>query len=205
MEFSEKLQELRKNKGLTQEELAEALYVSRTAVSKWESGRGYPNIESLKDISKFFSVSIDDLLSSEKLLSIAEKENKSNIRNMCDLLFGIVDLFSFILIVLPLYPNKIDDFVYSVNLLNYTQTTLVNKTIYWIMFVSLVVLGIAKVILTSINAEKSNKILMGSSMAINIVLVLFLALTREAYAVVVVFLLLLTKGIILLKYIKSGK
>ena len=51
LEFNEKLQELRKNKGLTQEELAEALYVSRTAISKWESGRGYPNIDSLKEIS----------------------------------------------------------------------------------------------------------------------------------------------------------
>ena len=53
MELSEKLQELRKEKGLTQEELAEALFVSRTAISKWESGRGVPNIESLKAISKF--------------------------------------------------------------------------------------------------------------------------------------------------------
>lgn len=48
MEFNEKLSQLRKAKGLTQEELAEALYVSRTAVSKWESGRGYPSIDSLK-------------------------------------------------------------------------------------------------------------------------------------------------------------
>lgn len=40
MEFCEKLQELRKKRGLTQEELAEQLYVSRTAISKWESGRG---------------------------------------------------------------------------------------------------------------------------------------------------------------------
>ena len=54
MEFNEKLQELRKNKGLTQEELAEALYVSRTAISKWESGRGYPSIDSLKEIANFF-------------------------------------------------------------------------------------------------------------------------------------------------------
>ena len=58
MEFHEKLQELRKKRGLTQEELADALYVSRTAISKWESGRGYPSIDSLKEISGFFSVSI---------------------------------------------------------------------------------------------------------------------------------------------------
>ena len=89
MEFHEKLQELRKNRGLTQEELAEGLYVSRTAISKWESGRGYPSIDSLKEISNYFSVTIDELLSSEKLLSIAEKENKANLQSMCDLLFGL--------------------------------------------------------------------------------------------------------------------
>ena len=81
MEFNEKLKALRSSRGLTQEELAEALFVSRTAISKWESGRGYPSIDSLKGISTFFSVSIDELVSEEKLLSIAEKENKSNMQN----------------------------------------------------------------------------------------------------------------------------
>lgn len=203
MEFSEKLQELRKNKGLTQEELAEILYISRTAVSKWESGRGYPNIDSLKEISKFFEVSIDDLLSGEKLIDIAEKENKSNIRNICDLLFGIVDLFSFILVVLPLYPNTIDSFVYSVSLLNYTQTSSINLVFYWIMFCSLFAIGIIKIILAKTKAEKGNKALMEVSIALNIFIVFFLALTREAYAVVIAFLLLIVKGGILLKYSKS--
>ena len=203
MEFNEKLQELRKKKGLTQEELAKILYVSRTAISKWESGRGYPNIESLKEISKFFEISIDDLLSGEKLLFIAEKENKFTIRNMCDVLFGIVDLFSFVLVVLPLYPNTVDGFVYSVSLLNYTQISQVNLSVYWIMFVSLFAVGIIKNILIKTRVGKGNKILMELSIALNIFIVLFLALTRAVYAVVIAFLLLLVKGGILLKYSKS--
>lgn len=199
MEFNEKLQSLRKEKGLTQEELAEVLYVSRTAVSKWESGRGYPNIESLKDISKFFSVSIDDLLSGEKLLSIAEKENKSNIRGMCDLLYGIVDLLSFILVALPLYPNTIDGFVYSVNLLNYKEISPVILRVYWIAFVLLFVIGVTEVVLTKSKKEKANKSVTEISLVFNILLVVFLALTGEVYAVVVAFLMMVIKGAILLK------
>ena len=61
---------------LTQEELAQVIFVSRTAISKWESGRGLPNIESLKAISKFFSVSLDELLSGEEILTIAENDHK---------------------------------------------------------------------------------------------------------------------------------
>ena len=76
MEFNEKLQELRKSRSITQEELAEALLVSRTAISKWESGRGYPSIDSLKEISRFFSVAIDDLICSEEMISVAENEKK---------------------------------------------------------------------------------------------------------------------------------
>ena len=203
MEFNEKLQELRKNRGMTQEDLAEVLYVSRTAISKWELGRGYPSIDSLKDISKFFSVSIDDLLSGEKLLTLAEKENKSNIRNMCDLLFGIVDLCYFILIILPLYPNTIDGFVYSVNLLNYTQTTGLNKTICWVVFSLLVIIGAVKVILLRVKAEKCSKIFMEISIVISILTVIFLAVTREVYAVVIVFLLLIIKGVIFLRRVKT--
>ena len=202
MEFHEKLQELRKNRGMTQEELAAVLYVSRTAVSIWESGRGYPSIDSLKEISKFFSVSIDDLLSGEKLLSIAEKENKSNIRNICDLLFGVVDLCSFMLILLPLYPNTVDGFVYSVNLLAYTETTPFNRAIYWFLFSPLIIIGGVKILLTKLGIEEKHKMMTGISMLLSIVMVLFLAMAREAYAIMLAFMLLVIKGVLLLKYIK---
>ncbi len=202
MEFHKKLQELRKERGLTQEELAEALYVSRTAISKWESGRGYPSIDSLKDISGYFSVTIDELLSSDKLLSIAEKENKTNLQNICNILFGMIDVCSIMLIVLPLYPNMVNEYIYSVNLWAYAQATKLNYLLFWTLYTSLIILGIIKLLLSKFRNEKYHPAITGISMILGIVLVLFLAVTREAYAVVVAFLLLLLKGILLLKYSK---
>lgn len=197
MEFHEKLQDLRKSRGLTQEELAEALYVSRTAISKWESGRGYPSIDSLKEISNYFSVTIDDLLSGEKLLSLAEKENKQNIRSICDMLFGIADICTLMLIVLPLYPNTVDGYIYSVNLVAYSETSVLNRLIYWTVFIALTVMGIVKIVLVKSGNERHGKIVTGSSMTLSVLAVLFLALSREAYAIVVAFLLLVVKGMLL--------
>lgn len=77
------------------------------------------SIDSLKEISSYFSVSIDDLLSGEQLIFIAEKENKSNLNGVCDLLLGFVDLFSLMLIFLPLYPKPVNGYIYSVNLFVY--------------------------------------------------------------------------------------
>ena len=205
MDFHEKLQELRKSRGLTQEELAEALYVSRTAISKWESGRGYPSIDSLKEISNYFSVTIDDLLSGEKLLSLAERENKSNMQGMCDLLTGILDLFSLTLIVLPLYPEPADGFVFSVNLFVYTQTTAFNRAVYWILYLALATAGAVKVLLLSCKVKKGQRILTAVSMALSAFTVLFLAMTREAYATTLAFLLFLIKGILLLKSRKTDQ
>lgn len=199
MEFHEKLQELRKNRGMTQEELAAVLYVSRTAVSKWESGRGYPSIDSLKEISKFFSVSIDELLSGEKLITIAENENRTNLKNMGNMLFGLVDIFSFIMIILPLYPNKIDNYIYSVNLFNYTQTAGFNLIIMWCFYLSLIFIGISKILLTQFNIEKGQKVVTNTSLILGILAVLYLTMTRDAYAIAVIFILLIIKVVLLFK------
>ena len=204
MEFHEKLQELRKQKGLTQEELAKDLYVSRTAVSKWESGRGYPSIDSLKEISSYFSVTIDDLLSGEKIISIAEKENKSNLQSMCDFLFGMVDLCSFMLILLPLYPNTVDGFIYSVNLFSYVETTVFHRLIYWLLYSFLIIVGIWKILLVKLKSTKQHKMLTGFSMMISIFLVLFLALSREPYAGTVAFMFLVIKGMLVFRCVKAG-
>lgn len=191
MELNEKLQELRKSKGMTQEELAEVLYVSRTAISKWESGRGTPSIESLKQISAFFSVSIDDLLSAEKALSIAEQEHKIRQQNQVHLWNGIVDVCSAGLIFLPLYPNAVGQTVYAVNLLSYTNRF--NRSICMLLFWALILTGVAKTLLACLGRKKAQGFLTALSMALGILSVLFLTAARISYATAVAFILLMLK------------
>ena len=197
MELGEKLQQLRKTRGMTQEELAEALFVSRTAISKWESGRGYPSIDSLKALSAFFSVSVDDLLSAEKLMDIAEKDAESRMRRVSGRLFGAVDLSAFLLIFLPLYPNPADGYVDSVNLLSFTGISPAIRGVYWALFLALILAGAVKIVLTEVKAEKGQRAVTTFSMGVGILCVFLLALTKEAYAVVVAFLLLIGKTMLL--------
>lgn len=65
MSFSENLRQRRKERNLSQEELAELLDVSRQAISKWEQGQGYPEVEMLLLISRKLEISLDALMSNE--------------------------------------------------------------------------------------------------------------------------------------------
>ena len=139
MEFSQKLQELRRQKGLTQEQLAEALFVSRTAVSKWESGRGYPGIDSLKTLAKFFEISVDELLSSEQLLTLAEQDSRDNKKHLCDLVFGLLDISALMLFFVPFFAQKSAGVIREVSLLLLTEAAPYIKAAY-LCIVSIIVL-----------------------------------------------------------------
>lgn len=84
MIFSEKLQLLRKNKGLTQEEVAEKLDVSRQAVAKWESGHVYPDISNLIQISNLFNVTIDYLVREQKCMINISSETKTDLDKLIE-------------------------------------------------------------------------------------------------------------------------
>ena len=199
MEFNEKLQELRKQKGLTQEELAELLYVSRAAISKWESGRGFPNIESLKAISKYFSISLDDLLSGEEILAIAENDHKQKERTLRDLIFGLLDCGMVLLLFLPFFGQKEDGFIRSVSLLALSDIQLYLKTAY-ITFVSImVVLGIMNLALQNSRQRlwiQSKSVL---SLTLSGVGVCLFIVSQQPYAAIFVFVFLIIKALMLIK------
>ena len=123
---------------------------------------------------------------------------------MCDLPFGLIDICTLLLIVLPLYPNELNGYIYSVNLFTYTEITTFNKAIHWILFLFLIISGVSKTLLTKYKAPKNSKIITDISMGLHILTVLFLALARESYAIVVAFLLLIIKGMLLFKYTKPN-
>lgn len=80
MEIGEKIRALRTDAGLTQDELAAKLLVTRTAVSKWETGKSWPGVDSLKLIADEFGVTIDSLVSDEDVRSKRETEDKQSLR-----------------------------------------------------------------------------------------------------------------------------
>ncbi len=75
MDISRQIQELRKSQGLSQEQLAEAVSVSRQAVSKWESGQSQPDLDKLLQLSRVFDLSVDALLSDNPLAARAAAQS----------------------------------------------------------------------------------------------------------------------------------
>lgn len=202
MEFGEKLQLLRKQHGLTQEQLAAKLYVSRTAVSKWESGKGYPGIDSLKAISGVFSVSIDDLLSGEELLTLAQRESSAKLKRFSLGAGGVLDLMAAALIFLPLYGEAADGYIYSVSLPRYTSTTPFNLAVFWVMAVVMTALGAVRLGLVRFEKERCASAAAKASMALSVICICFFIAAREPYAATFLFLLFVGKVFLL---VKEGK
>ena len=199
MEFNEKLQELRKRKGLTQEELAEKLYVSRTAISKWESGRGYPNIESLKALAKFFSVTVDELLSTDEILTIAEEDNKRKEKRFRDLIYGLLDLSIAMLLFLPLFAEKADGAIQSVSLIALGGVQSYLKVAYLIAVTVMTVMGILTLALQSCQTIAWVKSKTTVSLTLGSLLVLLFIISSQPYAAVFAFVLLIIKALMLIK------
>ena len=199
MEFNEKLQELRKKKDLTQEELAEALYVSRTAISKWESGRGLPNIDSLKAISKFFSVTIDELLSCEQVLNIAEDDNEQKESHMRDLVFGLLDLSVALLFFLPFFGQISHGIIQGVSLLYLAETSSWLRGIYFVTVTGIILSCILTLAMQNCNHTFWVQIKNKLSLILNVIGVILFIISSQPYAAIFLFIFLIIKALMLIR------
>ena len=199
MEFHEKLQELRKQKGLTQEELAARLYVSRTAISKWESGRGYPNLDSLKAIAKFFSVTLDELLSTDEVLTIAEKEQQKTQKVFFDLTYGLLDLSMSLLLFLPFFAARGSETIRGASLFMLGGIQPYLKIAYLAIVVGMALFGIFTLALQNCGATAWLKSKTNISLASGAISVLLFMISLQPYAAVFALTLLAIKVFLLIK------
>lgn len=191
MELNEKLQELRIRKGITQEELAQALFVSRAAVSKWESGRGCPSVDSLKAIAAYFSVSIDELLSGNELASTAEDSSKTESPHL-NTVFALLDLSILLLFFLPFFAQNIGGAIETSSLAALHTLPLYLKFSYCI-FVG------ASVVSCAINFLYRKSVSKKLSIALSVSGLFLFIISRQPYAAIFLLSLLIIKTFALLK------
>ena len=198
MEFSEKLQELRKSRSMTQEELAEALFVSRTAISKWESGRGYPSIDSLKEISRYFSVTIDDLICSDEMITVAENEKKEFADKYISLICNALDILLAILVFIPAFGNG-NASSETVTLLGISGINPWVKIVFVVIIGVTILNGICGVIITNFDKPVWNRHRLITGVVLSILTVVVFITTRQPYAGIVCFAFLVIKGFLITK------
>lgn len=144
------LKHLRKEKGLTQEQLAEKFYVSFRTVSRWETGSNMPDLQILIELADFYDVNIREIIDGERKSETMDKETKDTLnkvaeytslenkklrKRLADMMFGCVILvmFCFILFSTNGFNGSIDNNAYE-NIMNFTlgctNATLILNALY---------------------------------------------------------------------------
>lgn len=203
MDFGEKLKALRTERGLTQEQLAARLYVSRTAVSKWETGGGSPNLDSLQAVARLFDVSVDDLL--DDLIVLARDERRSTARSSGMLSFGLLDVLAVVFAFIPLYGVDDGSFVRMANLADYGASVDFGASfaVMAAAVVSLMFVGAVEILLAAAGSRRAARIVALVGFAVQALAVVLFASTMQPYATTLMFALLLAKVVVGYRILRS--
>ena len=205
MDFGEKLKALRTERGLTQEQLAARLYVSRTAMSKWETGGGSPNLDSLQAVARLFDVSVDDLLSADDLIVLARDERRSTARSSGMLSFGLLDVLAVVFAFIPLYGVDDGSFVRMANLADYGASVDFGASfaVMAAAVVSLMFVGAVEILLAAACSRRAARIVALVGFAVQALAVVLFASTMQPYATTLMFALLLAKVVVGYRILRS--
>ena len=187
------------NQTAHQEALAQQLYVSRAAVSKWESGRGCPGIDSLKAIAKFYGVTIDDLLSGEEVLTLAEEDRVQRSRLFRDRIFGLLDLGSALFFVLPLFGQQENGIIRAVSLPMLTGASAYLKAAYFAAVTAMILCGVLTLALRNCSRKSWVTVKTTLSLCFHVLAVLLFIISSQPYCAVLLFLFLGIKAYLLIK------
>ena len=196
MQFHEKLKSCRLAEGWTQEQLAERVCVSRVTVSKWETGRGFPNLGSLQQLASLFRLSIDELLSTSELVAIARSEVEHTTEESQTLMFGLLDFVVVLLLALPLF---IDGKAISASLVDFVPGSSFQQAILVAVVVTIALFGVAELALQHRLFLVWSRRMHGISLLLSLILLVLFVSCRQPYHCMYVLGLLVAKVLFLLK------
>ena len=203
MEFNEKLQLLRSQRGITQEELAEKIFVSRDTVATWESGEGCPGIDSLKELAGFFEVTVDVLISERELSALKEAERRMRKRQWSyaarirTIACGVLDICALVFLFMPLFTKSVGCIVSCVSILEYTGTSL--RPLYLGAIFGTVAVGVISLLIQAVETVVLKRAVIFFSVIASLGLLLLFIAGGLFAAVVLVSLLSVIKAFFLIK------
>lgn len=145
------------------------------------------------------------MLSGEELVSLAETENRSNIKKIYYIFGAILDLMTIVFIILPLYGKAVGDHIYSVSLFSFTDASPFTLAIYWITFTILIMMGIVKLIFIYLVKEWWCDYITKCSVVLGAIAICFFTMTREPYVTTFLFIIFVTKVFVLIKQSKNDR
>ncbi|WP_295800290.1 helix-turn-helix transcriptional regulator [uncultured Treponema sp.] len=211
-EFGEKLKILRTKKNMTQEQLAEKLFVSRVTVSKWESGRGLPNIDSLKLLAKTMDVSVDALLCGSEIVCVAEKQIFQTGENFQRFFIALTDILCVLLLFLPIYTDFSNATFRQTVISSLHTANVLTKIGHYFFDILIVLFGIIEIAIQ--NVQKIQVIQGGIkktgfqiqaifSVLITLIAVIWNIITRQMYVSVFLVFMLALKFFILISFFST--
>ena len=159
---------------------------------------GYPSIDSLKEISRFFSVTIDDLICPDEMITVAENDKREFVSKYVSLICCVLDALLAILVFIPAFGNGTDSSG-AVSLFGLTGINPWVKTLF-IVIISIAILnGISGVIIVAFSKPVWNRHRLVTGVVLSILAVLVFIATRQPYAGIVCFAFLVIKGFLIAK------
>ena len=172
--------------------------MSRTAVSKWESGKGYPSIDSLKEISRFFSVTIDELICSEEIMVAAKDDKERSLHKLIALVCSLLDIFVGTLLFIPAFGNGTNS-PPAMSLLSLTGIQQLIRYLFLVLIIVTVLNGIFGVVITGMDKPFCGRHRIVTGMIMMVICSAVFIFTRQPYAGIVCFSVLIVKGFLMIR------
>lgn len=160
----------------------------------------YPSIDSLKAIAKYFSVSVDDLLSSDTVLTIAEEDRKQREKRSRTLVFGLLDCSAGLLLFLPFFGIRSNQTAQAVSLLSLAPAVPYIKPLFLAAVISLTLCGIVTLALQNAKLLVWQRSKEKVSLCLSMVVVFLFVAGLQPYAAVFALAPLVIKALLLIKW-----